>query len=64
MRLSDIYFLMPLLILVGATTLNMLIVAVKRNHKIIFGITIAAHLIAILTLLQLEGASWQVRPFL
>ncbi|KAA5549291.1 NADH-quinone oxidoreductase subunit N [Adhaeribacter rhizoryzae] len=63
MRLSDLYFLMPLLILVGAATLNMLVVAVKRNHKVIFGITIVAHLVAVFTLLQLNGSSYQIPPF-
>ena len=63
MRLSDTYFLMPLLILVGATIINMLVVAVKRNHKVIFGITIVAHLMAFSTLLQLRGSSYQIPPF-
>ncbi|MDB5264258.1 MAG: NADH-quinone oxidoreductase subunit [Adhaeribacter sp.] len=63
MRLSDIYFLMPLLILVGASIVNMLVVAVKRNHKVIFGITIAAHLLAVFTLLQLRGSTYEIPPF-
>ena len=62
MRLSDIYFLMPLLILVGASIINMLVVAVKRNHKIIFGITIVAHLFAVLSLGQLRGSTYPIPP--
>ncbi len=41
----------------------MLVIAIKRNHRVIFGITIASYLVAILTLLQLKGSSYTMDPF-
>jgi NADH-quinone oxidoreductase subunit N len=63
MRLNDLYYLMPLLVLVGAATLNMLVIAVKRNHRVIFGITIASYLAALLTLLPISGNTYTIDPF-
>ncbi|QMU28704.1 NADH-quinone oxidoreductase subunit N [Adhaeribacter radiodurans] len=63
MRLNDLNYLMPLLVLVGAATLNMLVIAVKRNHKVIYGITLVAHIIALTTLLFLGNHPYTIDPF-
>ncbi|WP_199200184.1 NADH-quinone oxidoreductase subunit N [Adhaeribacter arboris] len=63
MRLNDFYALMPLLVLVGAATLNMLVIAVKRNHKVIYGITLAAHLVSLFTLMPLGREPYPLDPF-
>ncbi|WP_210486463.1 NADH-quinone oxidoreductase subunit N [Rufibacter aurantiacus] len=64
MRLNDVHYLMPLLILVAGAIVTMLAVAVKRNHQVVFGLTLLAHLAALFTLLPLRGFSYQIPPFL
>ncbi|MDQ3291808.1 MAG: NADH-quinone oxidoreductase subunit N [Bacteroidota bacterium] len=63
MALNDLNYLMPLLVLVGAATINMLVIAVKRNHKVIYGITLLAHLVALGTLLPFGSTSYTFDPF-
>jgi NADH-quinone oxidoreductase subunit N len=63
MSLNDLYYLLPLLVLVGAAAILMLTIAIGRNHKVIFGITIAAHLVALGTLLPLRDSSYTLAPF-
>jgi NADH-quinone oxidoreductase subunit N len=63
MYLNDLYYLLPLLVLVGAAILTMLTVAVRRNHKVIFGITIVAHLAALVALLEIRDSSYTLSPF-
>ncbi|WP_207430619.1 NADH-quinone oxidoreductase subunit N [Sabulibacter ruber] len=64
MRLNDLLYLLPLLVLVAAAILTMLAVAVKRNHRVIFGITILAHLVALAVLLDLRGIQASLPPLL
>ncbi len=54
MNRNDLLYLMPLLILTGGAILNMLVVAIKRNHKIIYILTILAHLAAMLALVNIR----------
>jgi NADH-quinone oxidoreductase subunit N len=63
MSLNDLYYLLPLLVLVGAAILTMLAIAVGRNHKVIFGITIAAHLAALAALLLIRDSAYTLAPF-
>ncbi|WP_205501838.1 NADH-quinone oxidoreductase subunit N [Rufibacter psychrotolerans] len=64
MRLNDLTYLMPLLVLVGASIVTMLSVAVKRNHRVVFGLTVLAHLVAMYFLLPLRGFTYPIPPFL
>jgi NADH-quinone oxidoreductase subunit N len=63
MSLNDLYHLLPLLVLAGAAAILMLTIAIGRNHKVIFGITIVAHLVALGTLLPLRGSAYPLPPF-
>ncbi|RNI26476.1 NADH-quinone oxidoreductase subunit N [Rufibacter latericius] len=64
MRLSDLPYLMPLLVLVGTSIVTMLSVAVKRNHRVVFGLTLLGHLIALTTVVDLRGINYAIPPFL
>ena len=63
MSLNDLYYLLPLLVLVAAAILTMLAIAVGRNHKVIFGITLAAHVVALAALLQIRDSQYTLAPF-
>jgi NADH-quinone oxidoreductase subunit N len=55
MKPIDFHYLMPLLILTGGALLTMLVVALKRNHKVIYAITALSLIGAFLYLFELRG---------
>ncbi|WP_242929273.1 NADH-quinone oxidoreductase subunit N [Pontibacter vulgaris] len=55
MSRNDLLYLMPLLVLAGGAILNMLLVAVKRTHKIMYVLTILVHIGALLALYNIKN---------
>ncbi|MGV3642228.1 MAG: NADH-quinone oxidoreductase subunit N [Adhaeribacter sp.] len=60
---NDLYYLSPLLVLTGTTVVIMLTVALKRNHKLVFGLALAGCALALLALLPLRHSSQHLPPF-
>ncbi|WP_423735669.1 NADH-quinone oxidoreductase subunit N [Chitinophaga caseinilytica] len=52
MSTHDLLALLPVLILAGASVIAMLLVAIRRNHRLMHAFTVAAFLLALLSLLR------------
>ncbi|MBC6989014.1 NADH-quinone oxidoreductase subunit N [Hymenobacter sp. BT491] len=63
MSQNDFFHLLPLLILTLATLVIMLIIAVRRNHRIIYGVTVLAQAGAFASLFWLRSVThYLIRP--